>query len=233
MFRGFIPLNTRIRYETQNDSEYGMQTTDFLYEYAHYLKEKGIKTDLGFVMNLEPFINSYFGTFVSAKRNYYFYDQHWQQTKTDQELFEAIDRNQLGDLKGKNAAMCTERSALAQQVLSLYGFESYYCIGCMEHDGKQEDHCFNVVRKKDNYMIVDYSRPVSKKDMNGNHEEYCPFFGELSKEEFEGFMNQGKIKAAREYEVDGHNKKIPLPKSRRYAVGRFDMEKEIEAQEIS
>ena len=40
-------------------------------------------------------------------------------TKTDSEYFDALENNKIGDLKGMGAALCTERSALAQQILSL------------------------------------------------------------------------------------------------------------------
>ena len=44
------------------------------------------------------------------------------------EYFDVLDNNKIGDLKSKGAAECTERSAVAQQILSIFGIESYYCM---------------------------------------------------------------------------------------------------------
>lgn len=61
----------------------------------------------------------------------------------DEEYFEALENNKIGDLKGKGVAQCTERGAIAQQILSLFGTESYYCMVCVDLGSKQEGHCFN------------------------------------------------------------------------------------------
>ena len=55
-----------------------------------------------------------------------------------------VFRAKLSDtlIKHKGAAQCTERSALAQQILSLFGTESYYCMGCVDLGDRQEGHCF-------------------------------------------------------------------------------------------
>ena len=59
-----------------------------------------------------------------------------------------MENNKIGDLKGMNVALCTERSAMAQQLLSLFGMESYYCMGSINKNDKIEAHCFNIVKRK-------------------------------------------------------------------------------------
>ena len=66
----------------------------------------------------------------------------------------------LHDLKGTGAAQCTERGALVQQVLSIFGTESYYCMECVDLGDRQEGHCFNIVKRKNDYALLDYSVPI-------------------------------------------------------------------------
>ena len=61
VFKGFIPLNTRIRYSNISLETYGMETTDFIYEFAHFIRKYNIKTKNKLVNSLEFFVNAYFG----------------------------------------------------------------------------------------------------------------------------------------------------------------------------
>lgn len=38
-YKGFIPLHTRIKYSNMNIEDYGMESTDFFYEFAHLLRK--------------------------------------------------------------------------------------------------------------------------------------------------------------------------------------------------
>ena len=129
LFKGFISLDTRIKYANMNMETYGMSTTDFFYDFAHFVRKYNINNKGSMIHNLEYFINSYFGFPGKGDRETIFNDIAWQTTTTDEEYFAALENNKLGDLKGKGAAQCTERSAIAQQILSLFGTEIYYCMG--------------------------------------------------------------------------------------------------------
>ena len=227
IFKGFIPLNTRIKYSNFNMEDYSMNTTDFIYEFAHFIKEHKIKSKSSLVHNLESFINNYFGYAGKIKREVIFNDIAWQTTTTDEEYFEALKNNKISDLKGKGAAECTERSALAQQILSVFGFESYYCMGCVQINGRQEAHCFNVVKRKNDYALLDYSMPI-KSFTNGNLSAYYPFIGLLTNDEFLDFINNHTIKSFEEYYIDNKNK-LKLDKERLYVSGKYEiMEENIE-----
>ena len=225
VYKGFMPLNTRIRYSNISIEDYGMQTTDFIYEFAHLVKKNNASTKASLIINLETFINYYFGIARNVNREDIFYDVAWKNTKTDEEFFEALKNNQLGDLKHMNAAECTERSALAQQILSIFGLESYYCIGCISYNGKQECHCFNIVKRKNDYALLDYSVPVIAYDETGKFKSYYPFIGNLTNEEFIDFIENGSIKSFDEYHIV--NKEIISDDiKRKYVVNRFEIEKE-------
>ena len=188
LFKGFIPLNTRIKYSNLSIEDYGMQTTDYMYEFAHFIKKYNINTKGALIHNLEYYINSYFGMPGNGDREQIFNEVAWNITTTDEEYFAALENNKLGDLKNKGAAQCTERGAMAQQILSLFGTESYYCMGCVDLGDRQEGHCFNIIKRKNDYAVLDYSCPVMSFNREGSVKAYYPFVGTLSNEEFLEFI---------------------------------------------
>lgn len=226
-FKGFIPLNARIRYSNTSFEDYGMNTTDFFYEFAHFLRKYNLKSKMSMVTNIEYFMNSYFGSTTKKNyREYIFMESIVQTSDTDEEIFDRLKKNQIGDLKKKNAAECTERAALAQQLLSLFGIESYYCMGILNLNGKTDFHSFNVAKGKSNYLVLDYSVSVSSYDKDGVLRSYCPFMGELSNEEFSDFMNGEFSKHFRDYDIKDY-KDIYNDGTRDYNVGELKKEKSI------
>lgn len=225
VFKGFIPLNTRIKYANLNIEDYGMESTDFIYEFVHFIKKYNINNKASLIHNLEYFVNSYFGFPGKIDRETIFNDIAWQTTTTDEEYFKALENNKLGDLKGKGAAQCTERGALVQQVLSIFGTESYYCIGCVDLGDKQEGHCFNIVKRKNDYALLDYSVPIVSYKEDGSVRAYYPFVGTLTNEEFLDFVNNGVIKSFDDYYMNGRQYEKAGTK-RMYVVGKYEIEKE-------
>ena len=225
VFKGFIPLNTRIKYANLNIEDYGMESTDFIYEFAHFIKKYNINNKASLIHNLEYFVNSYFGFPGKIDRETIFDDIAWQTTTTDEEYFKALKNNKLGDLKGKGAAQCTERGALVQQVLSIFGTESYYCMGCVDLGDRQEGHCFNIVKRKNDYALLDYSVPIVSYKEDGSVRAYYPFVGTLTNEEFLDFVNNGVIKSFDDYYMNGRQYEKAGTK-RMYVVGKYEIEKE-------
>lgn len=224
-FKGFIPLKTRIRYSNLAMEDYGMETTDFIYSFAHFVKKYNIQNKGSVVSFLEWFINDYFGLGGNKTREQIFNDYAWNNSETDEEYFQMLENNKLGDLKGSGASMCTERSALAEQILTLFGIESYYCMGCVERKGKQEAHCFNVTKGKDGYILIDYSIPVPKYNEEGKIERYYPFLGKMTNEEFEEFKTTGCVKDFDDYiQIDGKDKPEVIGK-RSYVIGKYEIVK--------
>lgn len=171
-----------------------MQTTDFFYDFAAFIRKYNINSKGMMIYSLEYFINNYFGLPGKVDRETIFNDLAFKNTNTDEEYFKALENNKIGDLKGKGAAECTERAALVQQLLILFGFDVYYCIGCLDFDNKQEAHCFNIVKRKNDYALLDYSVPVTSYDKGGRVKNFYPFVGELSPEEFVEFVNNQTLK---------------------------------------
>ena len=226
VFRGFIPLKTRIKYATLNMEDYGMGSTDFIYEFANFIKKYNINNKASLIHTLEYFVNNYFGFPGKIDRETIFNDIAWQTTTTDEEYFRALENNKLGDLKGKGAAQCTERSALVQQILSIFGFESYYCMGCVDLGDRQEAHCFNIVKRKNNYALLDYSVPIVSYKEDGSVRAYYPFVGTITNEEFLDFVNNGVIKSFDDYYMNGRQCE-KTGTQRMYIVGEYEIKKDI------
>ncbi len=225
VFKGFIPLKTRIKYANLAIEDYGMESTDFIYEFAHFIKKYNINKKTLLIYNLEYFVNSYFGLPGKRDRETIFNDIAWQTTTTDEEYFKALENNKLGDLKGKGAAQCTERGALVQQILSIFGFESYYCMGCVDLGDRQEGHCFNIVKRKNNYALLDYSVPIASYKEDGSIRAYYPFVGTLTNEEFLDFVNNGIVKSFEDYYINGKQQE-KTGTQRMYIVGKYEIDKE-------
>lgn len=227
IFNGFIPFNTRIKYSNFSMSDYSMKTTDFYFEFARLLRKNKIQNKGQFISLIEPFINNYFGINKTSKdlREQILNDRAFKTTTTDEEYFNKLENNEIGNLKGTNAAMCTEKSALAQNLLSLFDFESYYVMGCINNNGKDEAHCFNITKAKDSYILLDYSVPVpliSDNKVVG----YTPFQGKIDNDELEQVISNGQIKEFQNYQYikeQDKYKKVPTDTIRSYIVGSFEL----------
>ena len=225
VFKGFIPLKTRIKYANISMEDYGMETTDFIYEFAHFIRNYNISSKTSLIYNLEYFVNSYFGFPDKIDRGQIFNEIAWQTTTTDEDYFKALENNKLGDLKGKGAAQCTERGALAQQILSIFGFKTYYCMGCLDLGDKQEGHCFNIVKRKNDYALLDYSIPITSYNEDGSLRAYYPFVGIITNEEFLDFINNGIVKSIDNYYMKGKQQE-KVGTQRMYIVGKYEIDKE-------
>lgn len=223
-YKGFISFKTRIKYALANLETYSMASTDYFYDFAHFIRKYEIHNKNLLVYSIEYFMNQYFGYPGKMNRETIFNEIAWKSTTTDEEYFEALQNNKLGDLKGKGAAECSERGALAQQLLSLFGTEAYYCVGCIDLGDRQEGHCFNVVKMKEGYALLDYSVPVTSYKKDGSISAYYPFVGLLSEKEFLDFINNGSLKSFENYQYVEKERQM-INSSRTYVVGSYTIEK--------
>ena len=228
--KGFIPLNTRIRYSNHGVESYSMKTTDFIFEFIKLIKKYNLVSKWQIIRYLEHYINSYFGLPGRDNREKIFYDTALNSTSTDDELFEALEKNEIGMLKNKQSAQCTERSAVAEQILSVLGFEIFYCMGCVDlGNSHQEPHCFNIIKRQNDYALVDYSCPVTEYNEDNSIRDYYPFVAILSNEEFIEFLNNGVIKKFTNYCFESKNGKsimVTEDSNRSYVVGKYEIKRE-------
>lgn len=226
--KGFISPDTRIKYSNASMNSYSMKTTDYIYDFVKYVKKNKINDRGTLVKFVENYINHYFGVSDGIDmRDAYFNQIAFQTTETDDEYFEKLENLEIGDLKGKNIAMCTERAALAQNLLSLFGFEIYYCMGCINNNGQEEAHCFNIARAKDSFKLLDYSLPVSICE-NAQVVDYAPFQEKINLDEIEDGLFNGISKDFSSYKyikTPQGIKKENINELRTYSVGHLFFEK--------
>ena len=228
--KGFIPFDTRIKYSSMGVETYSMKTDDYFYEFALFLRKFKITTSASFINYMEIFIQQYFGMNSDGvdRRSMIFNDIAWNTTTTDEEYFQRIENNEIGDLKGKNVAMCSEISAIAQNLLSLFGVESYYCVGCVNDNGKEEGHCFNIVRAKTMFKLLDYSLVVPSYSA-GKLCCYFPFQGNIDFSKVDDILFNGECIDFETYyyvyEQDNRRYKTIMENNKRtYVVGDISLE---------
>ena len=206
--KGFIHPETKIQYTKGSIYNYSMRTRDFYYEFAKYIKNNRTPNIGNLIKNIETFINYYFGVNKTEEdnRDDYLFSITLAVTETDEEAFKLIDELEIGSLKGKRVAMCTEKASLAQNLISLFGIETYWCMGNLNNNGKEEAHCFNIVKAKNNYMLLDYSVPCPVL-IEGTLKDWAPFQGEVGLEELNDVLN-GQTKEYRNYTYLIKNNKL-------------------------
>lgn len=85
---------------------------------------------------------------INNRMNYY-YSVDYEESKD----------NKISNLKGTGAAMCVERSALAQNLLKSIGISSYFKTSGILKNGNKEVHSYNLIEFNNNYYIFDSSIP--------------------------------------------------------------------------
>lgn len=224
---GFIHPETKIKYNNLSMNYYSMKTTDYFYDFAHYIRKHGIKSKGQLTKIIENYMNDYFGikTQPGDFRDDYFDKLAFRTTTTDDEYFEKLEMLEIGDLKGKNIAMCTERAAMAQNLLSLFGIDTYYCMGSITNNSKSEMHSFNIVKAKELFILLDYSIPCPVFS-NGKIVDYAPFQGKIELTEIEDLLNNNMSKVFSDYDyvvTKNGIKKIETRKLRKYSVGNLKL----------
>ncbi len=230
--KGFINQKSKIRYGNYTMNSYSMNTTDYFYEFARFIRDKKITSRGLLVKNIETFINNYFGINKDNfdHRDDYFDSIAFMTTSTDEEYFKKLEELNINDLKNKNIAMCTEKAAIAQNLLSFFNFDTYYCMGSINIDGNEEAHCFNIVKTKNNYKLIDYSMPTYINFSNNKIFEYVPFWGIIEMDHIEDVITNSEIIEFNNYRyliTEDGVKKIITSDIRKYVVGKFEIEKNL------
>lgn len=115
-------------------------------------------------------VDEFFGGFanIDSRMNYYY-----------PEDFDESQNNAISNLKGSGAAMCVERAALSQNLLTSIGINSFFkTSGIIKNDNK-EVHSYNLIEYKGKYYIFDASMPNL---ING---QVNPLIAEINKESFD------------------------------------------------
>ncbi|MBP3255199.1 MAG: hypothetical protein J6M60_01735 [Clostridia bacterium] len=204
--KGIIPKETLI---DNGDSYFKIENDEYLYEFMMLLKKHNM-TEIGdAVRNLSSYLDYYFG-------------KNGNEDIRRQILNENIDGDNYHDisiLKGKNAAMCAERAAMAQNIFSFLGIESYYISGDIEVGEQKGPHAYNIIKLDEKMFLYDSTArvPIYK---DGNYVASRHFIQEIDSKIGEEPKINTEIETE-EYRLDVvangfEQKKIG---TRRYAIG--------------
>lgn len=137
------------------------------------LKSKISSVDIDDIFDLTSAVletvNEYFNGFsdIDSRMSYYY-------TLDDDES----QNNKISNLKGSGAAMCVERSALAQNLLKSLGINSIFKTSTIIKNGNNECHSYNLIEFNDKYYIFDASIPSLIDD------KINPLVAEIDKDTF-------------------------------------------------
>ena len=145
--KGIIPKETII---DNGGAYFCIKRNEYIYEFIDILKENNIKDLNQILNNIYNFINYYFGKNGDGDRRSVIFNQHSI----------SKDYPDISVLKKQNAAMCSERAALAQNIFSFFGIESYYITGEVNTNRERENHAFNIIKYNNKMMIYDSSLDV-------------------------------------------------------------------------
>ena len=160
--KGFISRDTKVCYSMSQG--YYIKTTDYIREFIEYIKQNNLFPS---PKEIFKFLNNYFGERPSVD------------TRNEGEFTE------ISDFKQSDRAMCTERAALANNILSFLGMETWFCDGSVYNSNNtNENHAFLIVRSETGkYSIYDPSYSIYYD--NEDH----PFIREISEDNATRILN--------------------------------------------
>ena len=163
VYKGYISSNSPIKSSKSAEAFYLDNINiyyDFIVQYKMHINEEDL---LKMFQDLQNYFTDTFGLTGSQKKRNEVYCEHsieLQKNIADSELLS------VHKLTEKGAAMCLERSAILQNILSLLGLNSYFIYGKLEKitidNTDFELHSYNIVKiTQDDYLIYDISNPLS------------------------------------------------------------------------
>ena len=165
-------------------SHYYMDDDSYIYDFCRYIQDKDIENELEFFDYLLEFIRDYFGYIKLIERDEMF--QLIQKNET--EYFPPVRKHCFTDFKGKGNALCSEYAVMAQNLMRVFGFESYIMLGHEKiGDHRPESHAFNFVTYKSRTTgervryLIDFSNYVKIFDIDYSKLGELPFMGKLEK----------------------------------------------------
>ena len=104
---------------------------------------------------------------IGNRMNYYYSDD-----------YEESKNNKISNLEHTGAAMCTERAAVAQNLLKFLGINSFFKTSGIILNDNKEIHSYNLIEFNDKYYIFDSSIT------NIINNQINPLIAEIDKETF-------------------------------------------------
>lgn len=216
IYYGYVPKNTKMVYALftdwngnglfSNEGRYYIIDDDsYIYEFCKYVRDYEINNECDLFQCILLFLKKYLGVIQNRSR-----DQMFQMVLGSNMLYCApINEHKLSDFKHKGNAMCTEYTIMANNILSVFGFDSYVIMGDTKSDCGYEGHAFNFVSYTDEEfkrisILLDFFNDANVYDLSFKKIGSVPFCLEL--EEFDNkfiddFINNEKHLITSDYFV--------------------------------
>lgn len=202
-YGGYVPKEVKIVYGFSSNNNgvfsnegmyYVMDDDSYLYDFCKYIRNIDVVNEKDFFEYVLLFIKNYFGFFKDRSR-----DEMFQLILTkDNTFYEPVKEHKFSDFKRKGNAMCSEYTVMANNILSVFGFDSYIIVGQEKSDEDDEDcHAFNLVSYVDgNYeridALIDFAYSVDVVDINFNkigESPYIIYLDDLNDEFVDDLIN--------------------------------------------
>ncbi|MCI8778360.1 MAG: hypothetical protein HFI87_04365 [Bacilli bacterium] len=163
IYKGYISSNSPIKSSKSAEAFYLDNINiyyDFIKQYKEHINEDNL---IKMFQDLQNYFTDTFGLTGSQKKRNEVYCEY--SSELQNKLFD-VEGLSVHKLTEKGAAMCLERSAILQNILSLLGLNSYFIYGKLEKfaidNVTSELHSYNIVKiTSDDYLIYDISNPLS------------------------------------------------------------------------
>jgi len=214
IYSGYVPKNTRVVYALSTDLKgngifsnegryYIVDDDSYIYEFCKYVREYSLNTEGDLFQCISLFLKEYLGGIMNRSR-----DQMFQMILKSNMLYcEPINEHKLSSFKHEGNAMCSEYAIMANNILSVFGFDSYVIMGDIKQDGGVGGHAFNFVSYLgENFervnILLDFFNDINICDFSFKKIGSTPFCIEL--DDFDNkfindFINNEKHLVADEY----------------------------------
>lgn len=173
---GFIDETMKIKSNEHFDSLV-LDDPSLYTDFFDFIKDKTIQNEPHGISFVQDFLYSYFGANGD------------QLSRIDIYASGKLGTNiSVSELKGKNAALCSERAAVSQNLLTLLGYQSDLIYCQINYQGKEKfgDHVANIITAQNGRkFIYDPQNPVLLDT------GYVPAISSINNEQYENFINKG------------------------------------------
>lgn len=188
-WNGFIDSNIRITFGAyynlsngQSDFKgnyYYMDTRDFIYDFCYEYKDYDFIDEFDLICCIKLSMDDYFSsiTFLNDISRDKMVLPISKDFDHDYEV-----KHKFSDFKGKNNAMCTERAAFANNLLSVYGVGVCMALGNIVVDGKDGGHAFNFVDIGEGLSLVDFQIGSNLYNFTDDNIDKIPFVHDMGED---------------------------------------------------
>lgn len=192
IYRGYIVKNTKITYGITNDFSKGLVYNEgcyyyldddtYILDFCKFIKNIDVSDEYDLFDYVLLFLENYFGYFKDMNRS----DMFKMIYNENGLFYDPINEHKFSSFKKKGNAICSEYAITAQNILSIFGFDTYLVFGTYGKTfEKDDDHAFNLIsfeRCKDSEIVnalIDFSNSSVVLDINLKKVCRSPFIGYL------------------------------------------------------